>query len=517
MKRFFLLSFITVLLAFTFQSCKNTPDDQTKPEGQLEFAFSVNQLKSALKSTTDSGYVQGITNVVVTIEDLQGNVVKNSEKVEIYNMNGYYISKPISLVAGGYKLSRFFVLDAKNNVVYASPMKGSTKAYLVQNPLAISFTAQKDVVTKLTPEVISSADSRPEDFGYVTFSFDISKTFDFLVGAFVYNSSSMNYEITTASISIYSDTIKVFAGQLGSTRTDSVVYPTKYDTLGITNKITLPERYTTFTVTISKLGYKSYSKIFTKEELRLQYRKEDKWPLVVILEKSSLLDGLIAYYKFNGNVLDYSGNNNNGTFLGRGLFTYGKNLADSTSALNLNGSSDYVIVKNSASLNPKQITVSAWYYTVPFYGDGANALVEKISTDSPFYQYNLAVTGNLYVGSTGGTDWRKFAFYISTTNGKYYIWSGDANSTFVKYNLYTWYHIAGTYDGTTIKLYVNGELTSHLDVRGDLMNYSTDINIGRNPLLYDRPDYDYTAGKIDEVRIYNRALNQAEINTLYQQ
>ena len=504
MKRFLLVSFITVLLACTFQSCKKTPSDQTKPEGQLEFAFSVNQLKSALKSTLDSGYVQGITNVVVTIEDLQGNIVKNSEKIEIYNMNGYYISKPISLVAGGYKLTRFLVLDAKNNVVYASPMKGSAKAYLVQYPLAISFTAQKDVVTKLAPEVLSSADSRPEDFGYVTFSFDISKTFDFLVGAFLYNNTSKNFELTTASISIYSDTARVFSGQLGSTRTDSVVNPTKYDTLGITNKITLPERYTTFTVTISKFGYKTYSKTFTKEELRLQYRKEDKGPLVVILEKSSLFDGLVEYYKFNGNVLDYSGNNNNGTFLGRGLFTYGKNLADSTSALDLNGSSDYVIVKNSASLNPtNQISVSAWIRPVDFIGSGNDAIVDKACKDhiSPFYQYHLAVAGS-YGGNT-----YTFGFSVGLNNQFTGI-----NSYPTNWKSDNWYLVVGTFDSQSLKIYVNGQLSNSKEASGKISTYDTDLYIGRLRNL----NY-YTPGKIDEVRIYNRALTQTEIIALYQQ
>jgi uncharacterized protein (TIGR02145 family) len=284
MKKVFSVMLFILLFAITFQSCIKEKDTNALAigEGKVSFSFSLSQEKSALKSATDSGYVQGITSVVYTIEDLQGNVIKNSEKIEIYNMDGFYISKPISLAVGGYKLTQFFALDAKNNVIYASPFNGSAKAYLVKNTLPISFNTNKDVVTQLVPEVLSAAESTPEDFGYITFNFEISKTFDFLVGAFIYNDTKKNFELTKASISIYSDTALVYSGQLTNSGSASL----NYDTVGITNKITLPERFNTFIIKISKPGYKAYCDTFTKEQLRLYYRKEDKGPLVVILEKS---------------------------------------------------------------------------------------------------------------------------------------------------------------------------------------------------------------------------------------
>jgi hypothetical protein len=100
-------------------------------------------------------------------------------------MNGYYISKPLSLVPGGYKLSKFLVVDASNTVVYATPTEGSTKAYLVNDPLPILFSVTKDNVTKVVPEVISVKNNTPEDFGYATFSFTEVTTFDFLIGVFM--------------------------------------------------------------------------------------------------------------------------------------------------------------------------------------------------------------------------------------------------------------------------------------------------------------------------------------------
>jgi PKD repeat protein len=275
MKRSLSLSIIIALYAIMFQSCNK---DLETFQSQVEFSFSADILKASNE--------QGLSSVVITIEDLQGNIVKNSEKIEIYNMNGYYISKPISLVTGEYKLSGFMVLNAANNIVYASPKEGSAKANLVNKPLPLVFTVQKDKVLKLSPEVLNTTECRPEDFGYSTFSFEIAGTFDFLIGAFVYNELSQNFELTPSNISIYCDTILVYSGKLNS-NIDSTNM--NYDSLGITNMISLPEKYNNFNIQITKDGYTAYDKIFTKEELRLHYRKEDKGPLVVILEKGCTL------------------------------------------------------------------------------------------------------------------------------------------------------------------------------------------------------------------------------------
>lgn len=70
-----------------------------------------------------------------------------------------------------------------------------------------------------------------------------------------------------------------------------------------------------------------------------------------------------------------------------------------------------------------------------------------------------------------------------------------------------WYHVAGTYDGMEIKVYVDGSLratTAHEDY---IEIQSHNLNIARNSEEVDR----YYGGVIDEVRIYNRALSEPEI------
>ena len=291
MKKVYYL-FITIIIAgLNLTSCKKESYSEIA-QAQLEFSL-ILQPTNDLKSVS----VSEASTIIITIEDANGKVIKNSEKLELYNMSGSYITKPISLQTGDYKLTRFFVLDSENNVLYASPLQGSENAYLVEEPLPILFEAAENSVTKLTPQVLAVNSGSPESFGYSTFSFNVVETFDFLVGAFIYNDDIENYQLTTASISIQSDSIDVYEGELvaKTNGSDTVAY----DSLGVTNKITLPEKYSSYTLSISKPGYVTYNETFTKEELKLHYRSIDKGPLVVILEPEAASEDTSFYIRGN--------------------------------------------------------------------------------------------------------------------------------------------------------------------------------------------------------------------------
>jgi len=68
----------------------------------------------------------------------------------------------------------------------------------------------------------------------------------------------------------------------------------------------------------------------------------------------------------------------------------------------------------------------------------------------------------------------------------------------------TWAHLAATFDGASLKLYVNGSLVSQQAVAGSVTTSSGALRIGGNT-LWD----EHYAGLIDEVRIYRRALTAA--------
>jgi hypothetical protein len=72
--------------------------------------------------------------------------------------------------------------------------------------------------------------------------------------------------------------------------------------------------------------------------------------------------------------------------------------------------------------------------------------------------------------------------------------------------LNTWSHLAGTYDGATLRLYVNGALVASQAFTGAITTSPGALRLGGNSVWGE-----YFRGRLDEVRIYNRPLSQAEI------
>ncbi len=71
----------------------------------------------------------------------------------------------------------------------------------------------------------------------------------------------------------------------------------------------------------------------------------------------------------------------------------------------------------------------------------------------------------------------------------------------------TWSHFAGTYDGTTLLVYINGMQVASLAATGALVNSSGLLSIGGNSVS----SIEYFTGRLDEIRLYNRALSVSEI------
>jgi hypothetical protein len=75
--------------------------------------------------------------------------------------------------------------------------------------------------------------------------------------------------------------------------------------------------------------------------------------------------------------------------------------------------------------------------------------------------------------------------------------------------LNTWTHLSATYDGSTIRLYRNGALVSSLSYAGSIQTSTGPLDIGANMVWTD----EVFNGRIDEVRVYNRALTASQIQT----
>ncbi len=334
--------------------------------------------------------------------------------------------------------------------------------------ILISISCKKEAEITTNVDTTRTVISKP----------NIINTFDFLISVFIYNETTKNFELTNANLTIL------------ESNNDSVV--TILDTK--TNQITLKDNALNYTIKVTKQGYENYSATFTSAELKAKFYS----PLIVVLEPiidSSLTSGLVAYYPFNGNANDESGNGNNGTVNGATLVSdrYG-NL---NSAYQFDGISSYISVPNSSSLQISgQITMSVWMKTS--YTSNYSGVIFKAEPVEPRHGYFLNVENN-YANSE-----------IIYTNGSLL---GAVTSTHILTDD-LWHHVAVTYDGNFIKIYFDGNLDNQI-------NYTSGMQINNEPLLigwdqntYINPNRRFT-GIIDDIRIYNRALSNEEIQLLY--
>jgi len=222
-----------------------------------------------------------------------------------------------------------------------------------------------------------------------------------------------------------------------------------------------------------------------------------------------LRDGLVAYYTFtNGSLKDSSGYNNDIIFNNAAKTTdrFGK----ANNAYLFDGSSNYMQVKNSTSLNPNS-SISIMVIVKPngFYAGAchANQLVSKGYNDyiNGFYTLRFA---NTSTDCSSPPDISKEYFY--SAYGDYPNGAGAGiDSGFVK--LGQWYNVVFTYDGHVSRLYVNGTLKD-VRLRSAAFTPNThDVFIGK----HEDPSFPYYLnGVIDEVRIYNKALCDDDVKQL---
>ena len=220
----------------------------------------------------------------------------------------------------------------------------------------------------------------------------------------------------------------------------------------------------------------------------------------------NLNKGLTAYYPFNGNANDESGNGNNPSTT---KVTYtADRFGKANAACSFNGSNNYIRIPNSASFNFKNgFSISAWVMVKGFYEGKChgNRIIMKGYSD--YLDGNYLLTFDDNHGTNGNNcytdlpDKRKQSFYA-------------AGATPVTNDCVTpgkWYMLTYTYDGTTAQLYVDCKLQA----KGTLRNYDFsngyDLFIGK----MNNGQYPYWFnGLLDEVRFYNRPLNRDEILAL---
>jgi hypothetical protein len=200
---------------------------------------------------------------------------------------------------------------------------------------------------------------------------------------------------------------------------------------------------------------------------------------------------LVGYWKFDEgsgtNAADASGTGNNGTVLNGATWTTGR----IGNALRFDGVNDYVNVGNGASMNfTGRITIAAWVKAEAT--NGLRNIVAHGYSTSPNGEVILRINAGKYeTGSWNGSN------HVTSST----IPAGDLN---------TWVHLVGVYDGATWRLYRNGVQVNSINDATGAVTVNVNWAIGSRGTGTER----FFQGSIDEVRIYNRALNTTEIQSL---
>jgi hypothetical protein len=224
-------------------------------------------------------------------------------------------------------------------------------------------------------------------------------------------------------------------------------------------------------------------------------------------------DGLVAYYPFNGNVNDESGNGYDGVSSGTALGN--DRFGNSNKACSFNGISSKIDIPNSANIIlTRNFTLSLWEKTNQFYASNlqANLFFYKGQDRTPGF---FGVVVQDFDGIPGFPA-HKFIFaerFKEQVPGIRVPCTWVFSNTIS--NLDTWYNLVCVSDENSCKLYVNGVLESTVITAGMTFEPSSEnAAIGYHP--YIGPPYEYYHnGLIDDIRLYNRALSESDIQALY--
>lgn len=206
-------------------------------------------------------------------------------------------------------------------------------------------------------------------------------------------------------------------------------------------------------------------------------------------------DGLVAYYPFNGNANDVSGNRLNASVAGATLTS--DRFGNNNSAYSFNGVDNFinVFMPNIPQKNSSR-TISGWFKTDNVFSNPnkLETCIFNYGNAEKLQRLSLYIYSKGYLEPITGSDFSNDDFYVNNFN--------YANND--------WYFFTLTYNGTKLSLYVNGKF---VDERAVSLN--TTNNIFRLGERYPDNKDEWFKGKIDDVAIWNRVLTPEEILALY--
>lgn len=217
----------------------------------------------------------------------------------------------------------------------------------------------------------------------------------------------------------------------------------------------------------------------------------------------SLCDA-VGYWKMDDGsgdtVTDSSGNNNHGTLMPDSPVWTSDGVING--ALDFDGVDDYVEVGDDPSLDiTDEITLMAWVYPENWDNTYENGILTKAG-DEDYGVWNLHYK------------WEEIAHSGFRFEAKI---DGNTENIFEitpSEDLNTWYHVAGVYDGSEMKLFINGQKVNSKEVNGPISTNDQPLRFGKQ--FWWNNIYSMWNGSMDEIKIYDYALSDAEIEYTYE-
>ncbi len=220
-------------------------------------------------------------------------------------------------------------------------------------------------------------------------------------------------------------------------------------------------------------------------------------------------NGLVAYYPFDGDAMDHSGNGHHGTVHGATL-----TAGISGQAYSFDGVDDFINVGDNGDVLGGDFTVSTWIKSTDYHqyakiinkGQTIAGTPKNSGYSIRFIDFSWSGTGNpefLFQFNDDGNRWVTTIVPVENL---------PVNQFFLATGV-----LQRNGSSVVAKLYINGVLKSSSTAEG-ITSSNTNIPLGIGALYRGAygPTRELFDGKIDQVRIYNRALSAAEISALYQ-
>jgi len=206
------------------------------------------------------------------------------------------------------------------------------------------------------------------------------------------------------------------------------------------------------------------------------------------LKSGNLEEDLVGYWRLDsesGSVVDYSGEGNDGS--AENGVTRGVDGILGGQAFDFDGGDDYVNLPNLGFSGDQSITSTAWV---------------KVNS-------NAGDTNNIFGFGNSGNGDEVYSIRTKEDGGwRFYFWGNDLDASTLNY-YGKWTHVAAVYDSVNNRryIYVNGDQVAS--------DSPSDPNFQDNTYRISGFNNEYFDGKIDEIRVYDRAVSQSEVKDLY--